>query len=213
MVPMVVINKVRLTGSDQILKSILDYCLAIPASIMFIPFFLVIAILIKLDSRGSVIYRRRVMGVNGKQFDAYKFRTMRTDGDQILSDHPELREEYKNSFKIKDDPRITRLGKFLRKTSIDELPQIFNVLKNEMSLVGPRMICPDELEKYNQWDINLLTVKPGLSGLWQVRGRSDVSYEERVRFDMFYIRNWTIWMDLQIILQTIPTVLFRRGAY
>jgi lipopolysaccharide/colanic/teichoic acid biosynthesis glycosyltransferase len=154
-----------------------------------------------------------VLRVNGKQFDAYKFRTMRTDGDQILAAHPELMEEYKCAYKIKDDPRVTRLGKLLRKTSIDELPQIFNVIKNEMSLVGPRMICPDELEKYNQWDINLLTVKPGLTGLWQVRGRSDVSYEERVRYDMFYIRNWTIWMDLQIILQTIPTIIFRRGAY
>ena len=101
------------------------------------------------------------MGVNGKQFDAYKFRTMRTDGDQILAAHPELMEEYKNSFKIKDDPRVTRLGKFLRKTSIDELPQIFNVLKNEMSLVGPRMICPDELEKYNQWGYQLADCKAG----------------------------------------------------
>jgi exopolysaccharide biosynthesis polyprenyl glycosylphosphotransferase len=213
MVPLVAINNVRLTGSDQVLKYILDYCIAIPIAIVLIPFFLIIAILIKLDSSGPVFYLRRVMGVNGKQFDAYKFRTMCTNGDQILTTHPELMEEYKNSFKIKDDPRVTRLGKFLRKTSIDELPQIFNVLKNEMSLVGPRMICPEELEKYNQWDINLLTVKPGLTGLWQVRGRSDVSYEERVRFDMFYIRNWTIWMDLQIILQTIPSVIFRRGAY
>ena len=213
MVPLLAIDNVRLIGTDQILKSILDYCIAIPVAIMFTPFFLLIALMIKLDSGGPVIYLRRVMGVNGKQFNAYKFRTMSSDGDQILAAHPELMEEYKNSFKIKDDPRVTRLGKFLRKTSIDELPQIFNVLNNEMSLVGPRMICPDELEKYNQWGMNLLTVKPGLTGLWQVRGRSDVSYEERVRFDMFYIRNWTIWMDLQIILQTIPTVIFRRGAY
>ena len=213
MVPLVVINNARLKGTDQVLKTVLDYGIAIPAAIVFIPFFLIIAILIKLDSRGSIIYLRRVMGVNGKQFNAFKFRTMRTDGDEILAAHPELVEEYKNCYKIKDDPRVTKLGKILRKTSIDELPQIFNILKNEMSLVGPRMICPDELEKYNQWDINLLTVKPGLTGLWQVRGRSDVSYEERVRFDMFYIRNWTIWLDLQIILQTIPTVIFRRGAY
>lgn len=213
MVPLVVINNARLTGTDQVLKSMLDYCLAIPVAIVFIPFFLLIALLIKLDSNGPVIYHRRVMGINGKQFNAYKFRTMYTNGDQILAAYPELMEEFKNCFKIKDDPRVTRLGKFLRKTSIDELPQIFNVLRNEMSLVGPRMICPDELEKYNQWDINLLTVKPGLTGLWQVRGRSDVSYEDRVRFDMYYIRNWTIWMDLQIILQTIPTVIFRRGAY
>lgn len=213
MVPLVTINSVRLTGTDQILKLILDYCLAIPAAILFMPFFLIIAILIKLDSKGPVIHLRRVMGVNGKQFNAYKFRTMHINGDQILSAHPELIEEYKNSFKIKDDPRVTRLGNFLRKTSIDEMPQIFNILKNEMSVVGPRMICPDELEKYDQWDINLLTVKPGLTGLSQVRGRSDLSYDERVHFDMYYIRNWTIWMDIQIIIQTIPAVIFRRGAY
>lgn len=213
MVPLVVINKVRLTGVDQVLKTILDYCLVIPAVILLSPVFLLVAIAIKLDSPGPVIYLRRVMGVNGKQFNAFKFRTMRQDSDEILAANPEWMEEYKANFKLKDDPRITRLGKFLRKTSIDELPQLVNVLRNEMSLVGPRMICPDELEKYNQWDINLLTVKPGLSGLWQVRGRSDVSYEERVRLDMFYIRNWNFWMDLQIILQTIPSILFRRGAY
>ena len=213
MVPLVSINNVRLTGSDQVIKYILDYCLAIPIAILIIPFFFLIAILIKLDSCGPVMHLRRVMGVNGKQFNAYKFRSMHIDGDRILADHPECMDEYQNSYKIKDDPRVTRLGKFLRKTSIDELPQIFNVLRNEMSVVGPRMICPDELEKYNQWDINLLTVKPGLTGLSQVRGRSNLSYEERVRFDMYYIRNWTIWMDIQIILQTVPVVIFRRGAY
>ncbi len=213
MVPLVVINNVRLTGADQVFKILLDYCIAIPLTILMIPSFLIIALLIRLDSRGPVIYRRRVMGVNGKQFDAYKFRTMHTDGDQILTAHPELLEEYRIRFKIRRDPRVTRLGNILRATSIDELPQLFNVLKNQMSLVGPRMICPDELEKYDQWDINLLTVKPGLTGLSQVRGRSNLSYEERVQFDMYYIRNWTIWMDLQIIIQTIPAVLFRRGAY
>jgi exopolysaccharide biosynthesis polyprenyl glycosylphosphotransferase len=213
MVPLVAINKVRLTGTDQVLKILLDYFIAIIAAIVLLPVFLIIGILIKLDSPGPAIHLRRVMGVNGKQFNAYKFRTMRVNGDQILAAHPELMQEYKASFKIKDDPRVTRLGRFLRKTSIDELPQIFNVLRNEMSLVGPRMICPEELEKYDQWDINLLTVKPGLTGLWQVRGRSDVSYEERVRFDMFYIRNWTIWLDVQIIFQTIPAVILKRGAY
>jgi exopolysaccharide biosynthesis polyprenyl glycosylphosphotransferase len=213
MVPLVAINNVRLTGTDRIFKFLLDYCLAIPAALLFIPFYFLIAILIKLDSPGPVIHFRRVMGVNGKQFNAYKFRTMYTDGDQILAKHPELMDEYEHSFKIKDDPRVTRLGKFLRKTSLDELPQIFNILKNQMSVVGPRMICPDELEKYNQWDINLLTVKPGLTGLSQIRGRSNLSYAERVHFDMYYIRNWTIWMDLQIIVQTIPVVLNHRGAY
>jgi len=213
MVPFVAINNVQLTGSDQALKTILDYCIAIPAAVVFIPFYFLIALLIKIDSKGPVIYLRRVMGVNGKQFYAYKFRTMHTNGDHILATHPELIDEYNNSFKIKDDPRITRLGKFLRKTSIDELPQIFNILKNEMSLIGPRIISPEELEKYDQWGINLLTVKPGLTGLWQVSGRADLSYDDRVCLDMFYIRNWTIWMDLQILYQTIPTVIFRRGAY
>lgn len=213
MVPLVVINKVRLTGIDQLLKTVLDYALVIPALLLLWPVFLAIAIAIKLDSPGPVIYLRRVMGVNGKQFNAFKFRTMRQDSDTILASHPEWMKEYQANFKLKDDPRVTRLGKFLRKTSLDELPQLVNVLRNEMSLVGPRMICPDELEKYDQWDINLLTVKPGLTGLWQVRGRSDVSYEERVRFDMFYIRNWSFWTDVQIIFQTIPTILIRRGAY
>jgi exopolysaccharide biosynthesis polyprenyl glycosylphosphotransferase len=213
MVPLVAINNVQLTGTDQALKTILDYCIAIPAAILFIPFYFLIALFIKIDSKGPVIYLRRVMGVNGKQFYAYKFRTMHTNGDHILAVHPELIEEYNHSFKIKDDPRITRLGKFLRKTSIDELPQIFNVLKNEMSLVGPRIISPEELEKYDQWAINLLTVKPGLTGLWQVSGRADLSYDDRVRLDMFYIRNWTIWTDLQLLFQTVPTVIFRRGAY
>ena len=213
MVPLVVINKVRLTGIDQVLKTILDYCLVIPALIVLSPLFLLVAIAIKLDSPGPVIYLRKVMGVNGKQFNAFKFRTMRQDSDEILAANPEWAEEYKANFKLKDDPRVTKLGQFLRKTSIDELPQLVNILRNEMSLVGPRMICPDELEKYNQWDINLLTIKPGLTGLWQVRGRSDVTYEERIRFDMYYIRNWNFWMDLQIIMQTVPSILLRRGAY
>jgi lipopolysaccharide/colanic/teichoic acid biosynthesis glycosyltransferase len=111
------------------------------------------------------------------------------------------------------DPRVTRMGQFLRRFSLDELPQLFNVLKREMSLVGPRMISPSEMEKYDQWDINLLTVQPGITGLWQVSGRSDVSYEQRVRLDMHYIRNWSIWLDLQLLFQTIPAVLKSRGAY
>jgi lipopolysaccharide/colanic/teichoic acid biosynthesis glycosyltransferase len=118
-----------------------------------------------------------------------------------------------DTHKLKDDPRITRIGKYLRKFSIDEFPQLINVLRGEMSLVGPRMISPPELEKYEQWDINLLTVRPGITGLWQISGRSDVSYEERVRLDMQYIRNWNIWLDLQILFRTIPAVIKGKGAY
>ncbi|MCI0579783.1 MAG: sugar transferase, partial [Chloroflexi bacterium] len=168
---------------------------------------------IKLDSPGPVIYRRRVMGVNGRQFCAFKFRTMRVDGDQILVASPELRSELARNHKLKHDPRVTPIGRFLRKYSLDELPQLFNVLRHEMALVGPRMIAPAELTMYNQWDMNLLTVRPGITGLWQVSGRSDVSYEERVRLDMHYIRNWTIWLDIYLIMRTIPAVLKGRGAY
>jgi len=114
---------------------------------------------------------------------------------------------------LKHDPRVTRVGRFLRKFSLDELPQFFNVIFNQMSLVGPRMISPEEMKNYNHWGINLLTVKPGLTGLWQVSGRSDVSYEQRVRLDMHYIRNYSIWLDLQVIWRTIPAVVKSEGAY
>jgi lipopolysaccharide/colanic/teichoic acid biosynthesis glycosyltransferase len=160
-----------------------------------------------------VIYRRRVMGVNGSMFDAFKFRTMAVNGDEILEANPALKAELAQNHKLKDDPRITRMGKLLRKTSMDELPQLVNVLRGEMSLVGPRMITQPEMEKYSRWDMNLLTVRPGITGLWQVSGRSDVSYDERVRMDMYYIRNWSIWLDLQLLLQTFPAVIKRRGAY
>ncbi len=212
-VPLVGVNPVRLTGLDKFMKQVLDYSLTIPGLIIISPILLLIAIAIKLDSPGPIIHRRRVMGMNGRQFDAYKFRTMYLNGDQILARYPNLRAELAQNHKIKEDPRITRVGKWLRKFSLDELPQLINILRNEMSLVGPRMISPAELEKYDQWDINLLTVRPGLTGLWQVRGRSDVSYDQRVRFDMYYIRNWSIWLDLQILAQTLPAVIKSRGAY
>lgn len=212
-VPLVNVNKVRLTGVDSILKLTLDYCLTLPGLIAILPFMGLIALAIKLDSAGPALYRRRVMGLNGRQFDAFKFRTMHVNGDEIMNQHPELKAELARNHKLKSDPRITRIGRILRKLSLDELPQLFNVLLGEMSLVGPRMISPAEMAQYHQWGINLLTVRPGLTGLWQVSGRSDVVYEDRVRLDMYYIRNWTIWLDFQIIFQTLPAVLKGRGAY
>jgi exopolysaccharide biosynthesis polyprenyl glycosylphosphotransferase len=212
-VPLVCVNKVRLTGFDNFLKMVLDYGISIPLVILISPLLLLIAIAVKLDSPGPIIYRRRVMGVNNRQFDAFKFRTMRIDGDEILAQSAELQHELATKHKLKNDPRITRLGAFLRKLSLDELPQIFNVLRYEMSLVGPRMIHPDEMKEYNQWGMNLLTVRPGITGLWQVSGRSDLSYADRVRLDMQYIRNWSIWLDLQLLVQTIPAALKSRGAY
>lgn len=153
------------------------------------------------------------MGINGKQFYALKFRTMVVNGDEVLNAHPALKEELAKNHKLKYDPRVTKIGAFLRKYSLDELPQLLNVLSRDMSLVGPRMIAPEEMAMYKQFDMNLLTVHPGITGLWQVSGRSDISYDERVRLDMYYIRNWSIWLDLQLLFQTIPAVLRGRGAY
>jgi exopolysaccharide biosynthesis polyprenyl glycosylphosphotransferase len=212
-VPLVGVNKVRLTGIDEFLKYSLDILVTIPALILLGPIMLLIALAIKLETPGSIIHRRRVMGMHGEEFDAFKFRTMYENGDEILNDYPELHDELARNFKLKEDPRVTKVGQLLRKTSLDELPQLINVLRREMSLVGPRIITPAEVEKYEKWDLNLMTVRPGITGLWQVSGRSDVTYEERVRLDMHYIRNWSIWLDLQLLFQTIPAVLRRRGAY
>jgi lipopolysaccharide/colanic/teichoic acid biosynthesis glycosyltransferase len=154
------------------------------------------------------------MGVGGKEFDALKFRTMLVNGDALLAQQPAYLAELKKNHKLKYDPRITRVGRFLRRTSLDELPQLINVLLGDMSLVGPRMITAAEMAQYGLMQHNLLTVKPGLTGLWQVSGRSDLTYAERVRLDMHYIRNYSIWLDLQILFfQTLPAVLHGRGAY
>lgn len=213
-VPLMSINRVRLDRLETIFKALLDYSLVFLMLPIALPLFAVIALLIKLDSPGPVIYRRRVVGVGGREFDAFKFRTMLVNGDEILAQRPDLMAELQAHHKLKDDPRVTPLGRFLRRTSLDELPQLINVLLGDMSLVGPRMISPDERAEYGRMQHNLFTVKPGLTGLWQVSGRSDLSYEERVQLDMHYIRNYSIWMDLQILFfQTLPAVLRRTGAY
>lgn len=212
-VPLMSINKVRLMGGDVILKRILDLAGSIVAMLIFLPVALAIAIAIKIDSPGPVFYRRRVVGVGGKLFDAFKFRTMCVDADERLARDQALRRQFEQNHKLKDDPRVTRVGRFLRKTSLDELPQLINVFLGQMSLVGPRMITAPEKAMYGKWSMNLFTVKPGMTGLWQVSGRSNVSYEERVRLDMHYIRNYTIWSDLYILWLTVPAVLKRRGAF
>lgn len=212
-VPLIGINQVRLSNLEAFFKRSVDIGVSLAALILGSWLLGLVALAVKLDSKGPVLFRRRVMGVGGAQFDALKFRTMHLNGDTLLQANPALLEELATTHKIKDDPRITRVGFFLRKFSLDELPQFINILRGEMSLVGPRMISPPELEKYGQWGMNLLTVRPGLTGLWQVSGRSDVSYEERVRLDMFYIRNYSIWLDFQLILRTIPVVLLGKGAY
>jgi len=212
-VPLVTINKVRITGINAFLKRSMDILVSLAVLTLFSPFLLVLAWLIKHDSPGPVFHRRRVIGQGGKVFNAYKLRTMAVNGEEILKSRPELLIELNRFGKLKDDPRITRLGRFLRKTSLDELPQLFNVLRGQMSLVGPRMITYQEMIKFGRWQSNLLTVKPGLTGLWQVSGRSNLTYEDRVRLDMQYIRNYNIGSDLQILFQTLPVVLKGTGAW
>lgn len=212
-VPLVSINKVRLSESETWIKTAMDYGLTLVALAFLWPILLLVAAAVRSDSPGPVFYRRRVVGRGGREIDAFKFRTMQVNGDQILAENPHLRAELEENLKIKDDPRVTRLGRLLRKYSLDELPQLFNVLLGQMSLVGPRMISPAEAEKYGKWKLNLLTVKPGITGMWQISGRSDISYEERVRLDMHYIRNYSFWLDLLILFRTVPVVLGGRGAY
>ena len=195
----------------------MDLLLSILLIIFFSPFFIIIACLIKIDSRGLVIHKTKRLGKNGDFFIKYKFRTMQPNGEKILQDllkkDPKIRKEYEHNFKIKNDPRITRVGRYIRKFSLDELPQFFNILKGEMSLVGPRDIIPPELENhYSHCREKFLSVKPGLTGLWQVSGRSSLSYEKRVELNLFYIDNRSISLDLKILLKTFPAAIKGDGA-
>jgi len=212
-VPLMTPERFRITGIDAVLKASLDYLGAIVGLIVFAPAMLLIALAIKLDSPGPVFHRRKVLGQSGRPFHAYKFRTMVVDADTVLAQNPELQQQFDSGYKLKVDPRVTRVGQVLRRASLDEIPQLINVLRGEMSLVGPRMIAPDEALRYGKWRLNLLTVRPGITGPWQVRGRNDITYDERVRLSMNYIRNYSIWLDLEILLRTIPAVLEARGAY
>lgn len=207
-------NREPLRPWQRAAKAAIDFGLTLPALVLLSPLLAVIAVLVKIDSPGPILHRRRVLGRHGKAFDAFKIRTMHVDGDAILERSPALLAELRQSQKIKDDPRITRLGRWLRAYSLDELTQLINVLRGEMSLVGPRMISPAERERYGRADQVVLSVKPGLTGLWQVSGRADLPYGERVRLDISYVEGYSIRRDLKILfVQTLPAVLARRGAY
>ena len=176
------------------------------------PIFLVVGALVLIFDGRPLIYRRRVVGPSG-QFDAFKFRTMQRDADHMLEIDKLLHNAFRENYKLKSDPRVTPLGAILRKFSLDELPQLFNVLLGQMSLVGPRMITAAELEKYGEYQDLLLTVKPGLTGYWQVYGRQEVSYAERVRMDVEYISNWTARLDIKLLFLTPLRVIRGKGAY
>jgi len=198
-------------------KRVLDLTLTLLGGALVLPLIALIALWIRFDSSGPVFYAQQRIGQDGREFRAWKFRSMVENADQILTRHlaenPVLQEEWERDHKLRNDPRITKVGRFLRRSSLDELPQLWNVLLGEMSLVGPRPIVEAEIPKYgNKFDL-YMKVKSGLTGLWQVSGRNDTSYDERVRLDAFYVRNWSVWLDFYILFRTIETVLFRKGAY
>lgn len=199
------------------IKYTFDFICTLIGTVIISPLLLLIAAWIYFDSPGPVIFRHVRIGKNGREFGCYKFRTMCMDADkklaELLANDAAARAEWERDFKLKNDPRVTKVGKFLRKTSLDELPQIFNVLKGEMSLVGPRPVVEAELEKYGEYLDDYFMVRPGITGMWQVNGRSDTTYEERVHMDSWYVRNWSIWIDIMLLWRTVKSVIKCEGAY
>lgn len=193
-------------------KRLFDLIVAITALIVLFPVFVIVSILVVATSGFPAVYRQTRVGKGGKLFKIYKFRSMVKNADEILKSHPELMEEYRRTYKIANDPRISKVGHFLRSTTLDELPQLFNVIKGEMSIVGPRPIVPPELEKYGDHKHIYLYMKPGCAGLWQCSGRSDLTYDERVRLDLKYCREASLRYDLRILGRTFLAVVRRRGA-
>ena len=200
----------------QAFKRLFDLCIILLATPLLIPLFCILALAIKIDSRGPVFFRHKRVHTRTKEFFIWKFRTMVQNADTLLDtylqENPNLRDEWEKTRKLQNDPRITRLGKILRKTSLDELPQLWNVVRGELSLVGPRPIVQDEVEKYQDAFSLYEKVRPGITGLWQISGRSCTSYDERVDLDSYYIRNWSIWFDLYILAMTPSAVLSGHGA-
>lgn len=195
------------------LKRVMDVALSSVLLVLSSPLFMVVPILIKLTSRGPVLYRQIRCGLNGRRFTFLKFRSMVDGADEMRKDIEHLNEAMRPVFKISSDPRVTNLGRFLRRASIDELPQLFNVIKGEMSLVGPRPPLPEEVRWYKPWQRRRLSMKPGLTCLWQVSGRSELSFNDWVDMDLQYIDNWSPWLDLRILLKTVPAVVLRKGAW
>jgi lipopolysaccharide/colanic/teichoic acid biosynthesis glycosyltransferase len=204
------------TGPKTSAKRILDVVVASIALIFVLPLLVVVGILIRLQDGGQAVYSQRRYGKNGRTFKCYKLRSMVANADQrlieILAENPEARAEWEETQKLTHDPRITPLGRFIRKTSIDELPQLFNILKGEMSIVGPRPIVENEITKYGEYYRDYCSVRPGLTGLWQVEGRSDTTYEQRVQLDVKYASTRNFKGDIMIMLRTVPAVLLSRGA-
>jgi lipopolysaccharide/colanic/teichoic acid biosynthesis glycosyltransferase len=199
------------------LEIVMDFTIALAAIIIFLPAFIIISIALGFERAGPIIFVQRRIGQHGATFVLYKFRSMHVDGDQIFADHldsnPDAAAEWARDHKLQRDPRVTPLGSFLRRSSLDELPQLFNVLFGHMSIVGPRPIVEAEAPKYGRFFRYYCSVRPGITGLWQISGRNNVSYRRRVAMDAIYARKKTILLDMKIIAATIPAVLSRTGSY
>lgn len=210
--PLISITAVELQYSQKIVKRIIDVLISSAVLIIGSPLWIIVALLIKITSKGPVFFIQKRVGSRGELFKIFKFRTMFENADEIKDS---LENEKEGPlFKIKNDPRITGFGRFLRKTSIDEIPQMFNVLKGEMSLVGPRPALPEEVEEYDKKEyFDRLAVRPGISGLWQVSGRSDLDFEDMMKLDLYYVENWSIYLDIWIIIKTFKVVFTSEGAY
>lgn len=200
------------------IKRIFDIVFSLSILVLFLPVFVVIGLIVALSSKGPIVYAHSRIGRGGKKFGCYKFRSMYFDADkrlqELLKNNPDLKNEWEKNFKLKNDPRITPIGSFLRKTSLDEFPQFWNVLKGDLSVVGPRPVIQDEIVKYyGDKAAKVLSIRPGLTGLWQVSGRSNTSYDVRVLLDEEYINKQSLALDIKLVLKTIPAMLTSRGAY
>jgi len=202
---------------NRLIKRIFDLTLTICGGLMISPILLVIAIMVGIDNRGRIIFAHKRVGAAGKKFPCYKFQTMVPDAEtklkKYLAENPEARREWEESFKLTNDPRVTKLGGWLRKTSLDELPQLWNVIRGEMSLVGPRPIVQAEVSRYGKNIREYYMVLPGITGMWQVSGRNDTTYPERVAMDTWYVRNWSVWIDIMYLFKTVKAVFTGKGAY
>ena len=202
---------------NRVIKRAFDLLFTICGGLCILPFLLVIAVMVAVDNKGNVIFAHRRIGRDGKEFKCYKFQTMIPNAqealEKYLAENPAARKEWEESFKLTDDPRVTKLGNILRKTSLDEMPQLWNVIRGDMSLVGPRPIVAKEIERYGEYFREYAMVTPGITGMWQASGRSDTTYEERVEMDTWYVRNWSVWIDLMYLFKTVKIVFTGKGAY
>nr|PZM89150.1 MAG: exopolysaccharide biosynthesis protein [[Clostridium] cellulosi] len=206
-------NQANVSYTYNVLKRFFDILLSVIGLIILSPVFLIISIIIKLTSPGPVLYKHKRVGYMGEEIEIYKFRSMVVDSDNFEKYFTkEQMKHFKENFKLENDPRITKIGKFLRKSSLDELPQLINIIKGQMSIVGPRPIVKDEVKKYGIYADTYFSVNPGLTGLWQVCGRSNTTYEERVQLDVKYVQNRSLLNDLKIILKTFGAVVTSKGA-